>query len=155
MTNLAKLAEETAKLDDKLSACMKCGTCQSVCPIFKETLMEADVARGKLSLLSDIENKVAKDAEGVRGKLDRCLLCGSCQAACPSGVSILDIFIKAREISAQYMGLSPIKKIIFRRCFAIRGFFPSARKCRRRSGDCLCAGKTTRRARFRRRFWRR
>ena len=123
MTNLAKLAEETAKLDDKLSACMKCGTCQSVCPIFKETLMEADVARGKLSLLSDIENKVAKDAEGVRGKLDRCLLCGSCQAACPSGVSILDIFIKAREISAQYMGLSPIKKIIFRAMLCNPRFF--------------------------------
>ena len=123
MTNLAKLAEETAKLDDKLSACMKCGTCQSVCPIFKETLMEADVARGKLSLLSDIESKVAKDAEGVRSKLDRCLLCGSCQAACPSGVNILDIFIKAREISAQYMGLSPIKKIIFRAMLCNPRFF--------------------------------
>lgn len=123
MTNLAKLAEETAKLDDKLSACMKCGTCQSVCPIFKETLMEADVARGKLSLLSDIESKVAKDAEGVRSKLDRCLLCGSCQAACPSGVNILDIFIKAREISAQYMGLSPVKKIIFRAMLCNPRFF--------------------------------
>ncbi len=114
MDRLAKLAEETAKLDDRLSACMKCGTCQSVCPVFAESMRESDVARGKLSLLSDLAGKITSDAEGVRERLDRCLLCGSCQAACPSGVDILGAFLKAREISAKYLGLSPVKKLIFR-----------------------------------------
>lgn len=114
MSNLKKLAEDIAKLDDGLSACMKCGTCQSVCPIFAETMKESDVARGKLALLSNLSKSIATDAKGVRERLDRCLLCGSCQAACPSGVKILDIFMKAREISAITMGLNPIKKLIFR-----------------------------------------
>lgn len=107
MDRLAKLAEETAKLDDRLSACMKCGTCQSVCPVFAESMRESDVARGKLSLLSDLAGKITSDAEGVRKRLDRCLLCGSCQAACPSGVDILGAFLKAREISAKYLGSRP------------------------------------------------
>ncbi len=114
MDNLQNLASEIKKLDDKLVKCMRCGTCQSVCPIFGETIREADVARGKLALLSNLANKLIEDPKAVREKLDRCLLCGSCQAACPSGVSILDIFMSAREISAHYMGLSPIKKLIFR-----------------------------------------
>lgn len=114
MKDLQKLAQELLALDDKLSACMKCGTCQSVCPIFGETMMEADVTRGKLALLSNLSHKITADSKAVRAKLDRCLLCGSCQAGCPSGVSILDIFMKAREISATYMGLPIIKKIIFR-----------------------------------------
>ena len=61
-------------------------------------MRESDVARGKLSLLSDLAGKITSDAEGVRERLDRCLLCGSCQAACPSGVDILGAFLKAREI---------------------------------------------------------
>jgi glycolate oxidase iron-sulfur subunit len=48
-------------------------------------------------------------------RLNRCLLCGSCAANCPSGVKVLDIFIKARAILAGYLGLSPLKKVIFRK----------------------------------------
>jgi len=113
MKNLQKLADDLKKLDDKLSRCMKCGSCQAVCPIFTQTLRESDVARGKLSLLSNLSNLIIKDARAVREKLDRCLLCGSCQNNCPSGVNILDIFFTARAICAQYLGLSAIKKMIF------------------------------------------
>ena len=114
MKDLQNLANALLELDDKLSACMRCGTCQSVCPVFGETMREADVTRGKIALLSNLSHKLIDDPEAVREKLDRCLLCGSCQASCPSGVSILDIFMKSRAIAAEYMGLPPIKKIIFR-----------------------------------------
>ena len=114
MEKLENLAKELKSLDDKLVKCMRCGTCQSVCPVFGETMKESDVTRGKLALLSNLAAKLIDDPQTVREKLDRCLLCGSCQSACPSGVSILDIFMRAREISAQYMGLNPVKKIIFR-----------------------------------------
>ena len=114
MANLQNLVAELKSLDDKLAKCMRCGTCQSVCPVFAETLKESDVTRGKLALLSNLANQLIDDPKAVREKLDRCLLCGSCQSACPSGVSILDIFMRAREIAGTYMGLSPIKKAIFR-----------------------------------------
>ena len=114
MDELTLLANALMALDDKLAACMKCGMCQSVCPVFGETLMEADVTRGKLTLLENLAHRLIEDPEAVDEKLNRCLLCGSCQANCPSGVSILEIFMEARAIVAAYKGLSPVKKAIFR-----------------------------------------
>ena len=34
-----------------------------------------------------------KDPAAVAEKLGRCLLCGSCQASCPPGVQIMDVFM--------------------------------------------------------------
>ena len=114
MDELTLLANALMALDDKLAACMKCGMCQSVCPVFGETMMEADVTRGKLTLLEKLAHRLIEDPDAVNEKLNRCLLCGSCQANCPSGVSILEIFMEARAIVASYKGLSPLKKAIFR-----------------------------------------
>jgi glycolate oxidase iron-sulfur subunit len=83
--------------------------------VFAETGREADVARGKLALLDGLLQEMFKNPYGVYERLDRCLLCGSCAANCPSGVRGLDIFIKARAILSGYLGLSPGKKAIFRK----------------------------------------
>ena len=114
MSSLKELARLMKELDDQLVACMRCGLCQAVCPLFAETGREADVARGKLALLSGLAQEILKNPQGVQDHLNHCLLCGSCAANCPSGVKVLDIFIKARAILAGYMGLSPVKKAIFR-----------------------------------------
>lgn len=107
---LAKMLQE---LDDQMVTCMKCGMCQAVCPIFAETMSEGDVARGKIALLENLSHEMIKDPQGVQDKLNKCLLCGSCAANCPSGVKVLDIFLKARVIVNTYMGLSATKKAIF------------------------------------------
>lgn len=112
--DLHSLARMLMELDDQMVACMKCGMCQAVCPVFAETMREGDVARGKIALLEDLAHEMIRDAEGVRQKLNMCLLCGSCAANCPSGVKVLDIFLKARVIVNTYMGLSPTKKAIFK-----------------------------------------
>ena len=114
MTKIGELARAMREFDDRIIKCMRCGTCQSVCPVFTETHSEADVARGKLFLLSKLSEEMLKDPKLAREKLDRCLLCGSCQAACPSGVNTMAIFLEARALNARYMGLSPIKRLIFR-----------------------------------------
>ena len=113
MSELKKLASRLMTLDDKLIFCMKCGNCQAVCPMFGATHMEADVARGKLALIGNLAHEVIRDPEAVADKLGRCLLCGSCQANCPSGVRIMDIFMEARELVYAYLGLNPVKKMIF------------------------------------------
>ncbi len=114
MSSLKELARLMQELEDQLVACMRCGLCQAVCPLFAETGREADVARGKLALLSGLAQEILKNPQGVQDHLSRCLLCGSCAANCPSGVKVLDIFIKARAILAGYLGLSPVQKVIFR-----------------------------------------
>ena len=111
---LKRLSDSLLELDDMLVSCMRCGFCMAVCPVFGATMQEADVTRGKIALLENLAKHMITDPEAVNEKLNRCLLCGSCQTACPSGVKIMDIFLRARAIVAEYMGLSPVKKIIFR-----------------------------------------
>ncbi|MBQ7738891.1 MAG: (Fe-S)-binding protein [Desulfovibrionaceae bacterium] len=114
MDSLNDLAKRLMALDDRLTDCMRCGMCQAVCPMFGASGMEADVARGKLALIGNMAHELLTDAEALADKLGRCLLCGSCQAACPPGVKIMEIFREAREIVHDYLGLHPVKKLVFR-----------------------------------------
>jgi glycolate oxidase iron-sulfur subunit len=123
MQDMKKLARLLKKVEDQLIVCMRCGMCQSVCPVFAETGREADVARGKLALLDGLLREAFKDPTGVQERLSRCLLCGSCAANCPSGVKVLDIFIKARVVITSFAGLSPVKKILFRKLLAQPALF--------------------------------
>jgi len=120
MEALARLMRE---LEDQLVVCMKCGMCQSVCPVFDQTGRESDVARGKLALLSGLMESMFDDPEGVYQRLNKCLLCGSCAANCPSGVSVQEIFLKARAILTGAMGLSPAKRLILKGMLANPALF--------------------------------
>ncbi|MBU4464025.1 MAG: (Fe-S)-binding protein [Proteobacteria bacterium] len=114
MHDIKELTLLMKELENQLSICMRCGMCQAACPIFAETGREADVARGKLALLDGLAHEMFKDPKGVYKRLTRCLLCGSCAETCPSQVSILEIFIKARMIITSFMGLSSAQKLILR-----------------------------------------
>ncbi len=126
MSDLKELAKKLESLDDQIISCMKCGLCQPVCPIFNSTMQEADVARGKLALIDNLSKHILTDADALAEKLERCLMCGSCQAACPPGVEIMDIFMKAREVVFGYVGLPLIKKLIFRQMLAKTWLFNTA-----------------------------
>ena len=112
MTRMDEMVRLMKELEDQLVVCMRCGMCQAVCPLYAQTGKESDVARGKLALLDGLMKSMFDDPEGVSKRLNKCLLCGSCSANCPSGVKVLDIFMKARAIIAGYMGLSPAKRLI-------------------------------------------
>ena len=114
MTAVDAIANLMRQLEDQLVVCMRCGMCQAVCPLFAETGRESDVARGKLALLDGLMQEMLKDPEGAYERLNKCLLCGSCAANCPSGVKVLDIFIQARAILTGYLGLSPAKRALLR-----------------------------------------
>ncbi len=118
MPGIKKLSKQMHELEEQLVTCMKCGMCQSVCPLFEQTHKEADVARGKLVLLESLMNDIFDNPHGVNKRLNKCLLCGSCAANCPSGVNVIEIFIKARGIITGYLKLPFIKKIIFRKLLA-------------------------------------
>ena len=114
MSDLDKLIELMKDLEDQLVVCMRCGMCQAVCPVYTQTGREADVARGKLALLDGLMKEMLADPRSVEERLNKCLLCGSCAANCPSGVSVLEIFLKARAIITGYTGLSPAKQLVLR-----------------------------------------
>jgi len=114
MASMKALVQLMKELEDQLTVCMRCGMCQAVCPLFAETGREADVARGKLALLEGLMQDMFENPKGVYERLNRCLLCGSCEANCPSGVNVLGIFMKARAILTGYMGLPLAKRTILR-----------------------------------------
>lgn len=115
MNKMQQLVRDVRKLETQLSVCTRCGMCQANCPLFAQTRKEADVSRGKLVLINGLIDQMFDDAKGVNDRLQRCLLCGSCAHGCPSSVNTVDIFIKARAIITQYLGLPFSKKIIFKR----------------------------------------
>ncbi|MBG0780268.1 MAG: (Fe-S)-binding protein, partial [Desulfotignum balticum] len=92
MADMKELANLVKELEDQLVTCIRCGMCQSVCPLFEQTRKEADVARGKLALLTGLMENMFTDPDGVNERLNRCLLCGSCASNCPSGVNVVEIF---------------------------------------------------------------
>ncbi|MBC2705678.1 MAG: (Fe-S)-binding protein [Desulfobacula sp.] len=112
---MKQLARDVRQLEDQLAMCTRCGMCQANCPLFAQTRKEADVSRGKLVLINGLIDQMFDDAKGVNERLQRCLLCGSCAHGCPSNVSAVEIFLKARAIITQYLGLSFSKKIIFKK----------------------------------------
>jgi glycolate oxidase iron-sulfur subunit len=114
MPKMQEIATLMRELEDQLVVCMRCGMCQAACPVFEQTGREADVARGKLALLDGLMQEMFSDPRGVYERLNRCLLCGSCAANCPSGVDVLEIFMKARAILTGYMGLSTAKRLLLR-----------------------------------------
>ena len=123
MGSIATLGAMMGQLEDQLARCMRCGLCQSVCPLYAQTGREADVARGKLALLDGLAKQLLEDPQGAKDRVERCLLCGSCAANCPSGVSALEIFLKARAILSGYKGLSPVKRAVFRGMLARPALF--------------------------------
>ena len=60
-----------------------------------------------------IKNLFSKPDQ-VNKIINKCLLCGSCAASCPSNVQVIQIFLKARIILTEFSKLSLFKKIIFR-----------------------------------------
>lgn len=71
--------------DSFLSKCNRCGSCQSVCPVYMEMGTESAVARGKIRLVKAIHEGEIKMIPDVAKRLDICLQCKRCTVNCPGG----------------------------------------------------------------------
>ncbi len=82
---------------DDLYACSRCGTCLSICPVYKNTLDEAVSPRGKLSLIEAVANKKIGFTAKLSGKIYTCTMCNYCTNECPSGVKVSELFKTVRQ----------------------------------------------------------
>ena len=91
------------------NCCVKCGTCNTVCPVFRVTGHEAHGARGKHLLKTRLQE--ADRSPLFADIFSKCLLCGACVEACPRGLDTPQMVITARGELPRLAGLSFIKYV--------------------------------------------
>jgi glycolate oxidase iron-sulfur subunit len=99
-----------------MNLCAKCGTCSTVCPVYRVTGQEADTARGKLHLLDKLAGEAHTPA--YREILSRCLLCGACRQACPRGLDLPSLVVEARGDFPRLTGSGAFVKLLATGCLA-------------------------------------
>jgi glycolate oxidase iron-sulfur subunit len=82
---------------DQLTNCMRCGFCQTACPTFNETGLEAASPRGRIALMKAVADGVMSPDQQFKDQMDLCLGCRACEPACPSDVKYGQLIEQARE----------------------------------------------------------
>jgi len=102
-----------SRLKETWESCVKCGICRSVCPVFKEEKSEPYVARGHITLLSElVSGNVDFSEYEAKDYLYKCLLCTTCVEACPNNSETDTIVEIARHEVIKHHGLPLYKKIM-------------------------------------------
>jgi len=96
---------ELSSVHEEIVKCMKCGTCQSVCPLYKATSLEPLVARGKIKLAEAVLKGEIDYTPKIARRFEECLTCMACVANCPSGVRVDKIILAARATIAKKRGM--------------------------------------------------
>ncbi len=114
MTDRAETAPPSLRdVAEAIAACNRCGSCQAVCPVYAESVVETDVARGKVQLAAGVlEGSLPPDAE-TASALATCTTCMACHVVCPSGVEVARIVTAARAAVAEANGLPWLKRALF------------------------------------------
>ncbi|WP_022670279.1 (Fe-S)-binding protein [Hippea alviniae] len=110
--SLKKIVKELKELEELTLQCMKCGICQSVCPLYEKDRLEQSVSRGKISLIEAIYEGRLDSLKGAIKYLDYCILCGRCKRFCPSSVKTDEIFVGAKSVLRRIDKL-PVSQKIF------------------------------------------
>lgn len=104
------LSPETA---ENIHHCNKCGLCMAACPVYKELLVESASPRGKVQLSKHLLEGNLEISPRIKEILSKCLLCGSCVAACPSGVQGDRLFSGFRWRVTRRYGVDWKKRVLF------------------------------------------
>jgi glycolate oxidase iron-sulfur subunit len=102
-----KYMKNSGKNDE--GTCVKCGTCNTVCPVYLATGNEIHTPRGKQHLRPRTEkNEVSSHYGDIFSK---CLLCGACLEVCPRGLDTPELVINVRSELPRLTGLSFLKYV--------------------------------------------
>ncbi|MBA3011655.1 MAG: (Fe-S)-binding protein [Proteobacteria bacterium] len=97
-----------------LKNCGKCGLCLTACPVYKVLKEEQASPRAKLQLIKAFENNTLESSPLLKELVSKCLMCGSCAVACPSGINHYEHFMDMRQKMVESLGETPaIKSLIF------------------------------------------
>lgn len=107
------------ELLEMVNKCKGCGLCQEICPTYKMSGNEHQLARGRNRLIKMVlEGKLnlAEEAE-LDQYLNECLLCGACVDQCPAGVDNPYLIRSLRKERAKLKGLPLAKRMLLKNMF--------------------------------------
>jgi len=80
----------------ELSRCVRCGACKATCPTYLTALSEPMGARGRITILGELEQKRLHPTRSLSEKIFSCILCEACKDLCPAGINIPEIIYSGR-----------------------------------------------------------
>lgn len=111
------------KLDyDQLTNCMRCGFCLPACPTFKETGIEAESPRGRISLMKAAVDGLMEPGIRFEDQMNHCLGCRACEPACPADVKYGQLIEQARDAievhtTQHRWWVKGVRKLVFKELF--------------------------------------
>jgi len=95
-----------------VAGCDRCGTCLTVCPLFKVQDIERVSARGKNAIARGLAEGGLEPRPEVRAAVDFCLLCRACADTCPNQVATDEAMIRVRQFFTDAAGGPPAKYVL-------------------------------------------
>jgi len=101
----------------ELFACLQCGYCRAVCPIYAETGWESNNPRGKLFALKQLANRGPMDVvlrrdprpgEDYKLRLYQCTSCGACDEVCHVNIKLAHLWEELKEWMLE-QGFEPLE----------------------------------------------
>ncbi|HSL39615.1 MAG TPA: (Fe-S)-binding protein [Desulforhopalus sp.] len=83
-------------IDNDSGACGRCGLCLAVCPVHRVLLEEQASPRARIQLIEAHQRGRLPSSPYLKELINRCLMCGSCAANCPSGIDHYSRFMAMR-----------------------------------------------------------
>jgi glycolate dehydrogenase iron-sulfur subunit len=113
---------------DDLTRCVHCGLCLNACPTQRVTGLETESPRGRIHLMRAVRDGRIDINESFHTHMDLCLVCRSCETACPSGVQ----FGRMMEATRADLWNKPVGPLAqrFALHFAFEMLFPRRRMFR-------------------------
>ncbi|GGA24053.1 glycolate oxidase iron-sulfur subunit [Dyella nitratireducens] len=78
--------------------CVQCGLCLPVCPTYALDGNETESPRGRIAIAAALARDQVSPSDEVRGPLDHCLGCLSCERVCPAGVKYEELLLETRTL---------------------------------------------------------
>lgn len=98
----------------QVRACIRCGLCSAVCPVYQQTLLETDAPRGRIALVRAVLEGRLKPGKRFKEIVYQCLYCQACTTLCPAGVRTDLLMMAARAYLLEREGENRVRKFLFR-----------------------------------------
>jgi len=94
---------------NKEEFCVKCGTCNTVCPVYLATGNEIHSPRGKQHLFTRLQK--GQWSTHYADIFSKCLLCGACLEVCPRSLDTPQLVVAVRSQLPKISGISFLKYV--------------------------------------------